>query len=319
MGVATAFSMVEQHVVAPSDPNVPAFEKGRLSAVDIGGETQAVTLQQDTQRIASSSAHPDAASQVASDRAMAAELQAAYDRQSRATAAPPTYAAAIAAASTAPPAHTRMMVRVPPGCKAGDTFSVQTPQGPMSVRVPAGTNGGDEMTVLVPAASTQPAGAGVQQRWRVTVPPGVGAGQLMCVKTADGAVLANVTVPPGATPGMQLDVLLPARAAAPTMRRVRASVPPGTGPGQQILVQIPGSGGLCMATVPPGVGPGATFDIVVPAASGAVFNQAPPVNAPRVPAAAPLALAAPLLAPACHKDLLESTRNGTPIVRADGH
>ena len=47
MGVATAFSMVEQHVVAPSDPNVPAFEKGRLSALDIGSETQAVTLQQD--------------------------------------------------------------------------------------------------------------------------------------------------------------------------------------------------------------------------------------------------------------------------------
>ena len=76
-----------------------------------------------------------------------------------------------------------------------------------------------------------------------------------------------------------------------------------------------------MATVPPGVGPGATFDIVVPAASGAVFNQAPPVNAPppRAPTAAPLEPAAPLLVPACHKDLLESTQNGTPIVRADGH
>ena len=113
---------------------------------------------------------------------------------------------------------TAMEVEVPPGLAAGDAMSVLLPDGStFDVVVPAGCAAGSVILVEPPPppASEEeeqdeipeelPSGV---ERMAVTVPEGVGAGDMFAVQATWGGIF-EVTCPDGVRPGDTMEVELP--------------------------------------------------------------------------------------------------------------
>ena len=144
------------------------------------------------------------------------------------------------------------------------------------------------------------------QTYQVSCPAGVAPGQTFQANVG-GRVIA-VRVPPNGSPGMLMNIQVPAVPAAPTPAaqpgQAQIRIPAGVGPGQQIRAQVGGQ--TVQVTVPAGYSPGMLLTVKIPGAAAAPTPYTAPAPqhrpppravAPARPAAAaarPAALAAAL-------------------------
>eukprot|EP00312_Isochrysidales_sp_CCMP1244_P001797 CAMPEP_0196687978 /NCGR_PEP_ID=MMETSP1090-20130531/15736_1 /TAXON_ID=37098 /ORGANISM="Isochrysis sp, Strain CCMP1244" /LENGTH=110 /DNA_ID=CAMNT_0042026827 /DNA_START=34 /DNA_END=363 /DNA_ORIENTATION=+ len=94
-------------------------------------------------------------------------------------------------------------INVPPGVQPGQRIQANVGGQMVQVQVPLNLGPDRLVRITVPAAAPPPQ----PQQFRVTVPPGCGAGSVFQANV--GGRLVQITVPPGQGPGSQLMVNAP--------------------------------------------------------------------------------------------------------------